>query len=152
MGYTSVFGTGFVALISVLAISPMTSSATVNSSLDVSITGKRSAKGNMLVCLTANPKAFPDCSKDPNAQNAKVMASGSAIVHFDGIAPGAYAISMIHDENGNGKMDMRVFLPKEGFGFSRNPAITFGPPKFGAASFKVSAGANSQSVKIKYML
>jgi uncharacterized protein (DUF2141 family) len=130
----------------------MTSSAAVNSSLDVAITGKRSAKGNMLVCLTANPKAFPDCSKDPKALNAKVSAGSDTTVHFDSVAPGSYAISMIHDENGNGKMDMRVFLPKEGFGFSRNPAITFGPPKFGAASFKVTAGANSQSVKIKYML
>ncbi len=130
----------------------MTSQASVNTSLDVSITGKRSTKGNMLVCLTANPKAFPDCSKDPKALNAKVTANGSGNVHFDGLAPGAYAISMIHDENGNGKMDMRVFLPKEGFGFSRNPAITFGPPKFGAASFKIGEGANSQSVKLKYML
>ncbi len=106
----------------------------------------------MLVCLTANPKAFPDCSKDPKALNAKVVASGGGTVRFDGVAPGSYAISMIHDENGNGKMDMRVFLPKEGFGFSRNPAITFGPPKFGAASFTISEGVNRQSVKLKYML
>ena len=152
MGSIFAYGTGCVALILVLALSPMTSSATVSSSLDVAITGKRSAKGDMLVCLTANPKAFPDCSKDPKAMNAKVAANASATVHFGGITPGAYAISMIHDENGNGKMDMRIFLPKEGFGFSRNPAITFGPPKFGAASFKVSEGTNNQSVKLKYML
>jgi uncharacterized protein (DUF2141 family) len=125
--------------------------ATLNSSLDVSIAGKRSAKGNLLVCLTANPKAFPDCSKDPKARTAKLAAT-NATVSFDGLAPGAYAISMIHDENANGKMDVRVFLPKEGFGFSRNPAITFGPPKFGAASFQVSEGANNQMVKLRYML
>ena len=125
--------------------------ATLTSSLDVSINGKRSAKGNVLVCLTANPKAFPDCSKDPKARTAKFAATSTA-VSFDGLAPGAYAISMIHDENANGKMDVRVFLPKEGFGFSRNPAITFGPPKFGAAAFQVNVGENAQAVKLKYML
>ena len=125
--------------------------ATLASSLDISINGKRSAKGNVLVCLTANPKAFPDCSKDPKARTAKIAASVPA-VNFEGLAPGAYAVSMIHDENANGKMDVRVFLPKEGFGFSRNPAITFGPPKFGAAAFQVSEGANNQTVKLRYML
>ncbi len=152
MGYTSVSGIGFAALTLVLAALPMTApKATTASSLDVSISGKRSAKGLLLVCLTSNPKAFPDCSKDPKARTAKVSASGAA-VSFDGLAPGSYAISMIHDENGNGKMDMRVFLPREGFGFSRNPTITFGPPKFGAASFQVGEGANSQAVKLRYML
>ncbi len=125
--------------------------ATTASTLDVSVSGKRSAKGQLLVCLTANPKAFPDCSKDAKAKTAKVSASGSA-VRFDGLMPGTYAISIIHDENSNGKMDMRVFLPREGFAFSRNPTITFGPPKFGSAAFQIGEGANNQSVKLRYML
>ena len=60
-------------------------------------------------------------------------------------------IAVVHDENSNNKMDTAIFLPKEGFGFSRNPTITVGPPSFKSASFAV-AGDMRQSIKMKYML
>jgi uncharacterized protein (DUF2141 family) len=122
------------------------------STLDVNVTGLRSMKGNVLVCVTANPKYFPDCSKDPKSLRAKVAARDSANVSFSGVAQGTYAVALLHDENANSKMDMAVFLPREGFGFSRNPAVVTGPPKFKAASFAVDAAEVSQRVKMKYML
>ena len=109
-------------------------------------------KGNVLVCVTANPKFFPDCSKDPKSYRAKVAARNSASVTFAELSPGTYAIALLHDENANSKMDMAIFLPKEGFGFSRNPAVVTGPPKFKSAAFVVADADNRQSVKMKYML
>lgn len=105
-----------------------------------------------MVCLTADPKAFPDCRKDGNAHKRQVAAASAKNIHFADIAPGTYAISLIHDENGNGKLDTAIMIPNEGFGFSRNPTITFGPPKFKSASFPVGNGDTIQSVKMKYML
>lgn len=67
-------------------------------------------------------------------------------------AAGTYAISLVHDENSNGKLDIAVMIPREGFGFSRNPAIGFGPPKFKSAAFTVGVGTTSQTIKMKYML
>lgn len=120
-------------------------------SVEVSITGLRSTKGQLLVCLTTNRKAFPDCSKDKNAVRMAVKAAAAA--NFDVPAPanGIYAIAVVHDENGNNRMDKALFLPKEGFGFSRNPAITVGPPSFKAASFAVD-GETRQAIRMKYML
>ena len=109
-------------------------------------------KGKVLVCVTANPRFFPDCSKDPKGYRATVPARDSAQVSFRDIAQGTYAIAEIHDENVNNKMDMAVFIPKEGFGFSRNPATGTGPPKFKAAAFAIDAAEVSQQVKMKYML
>jgi uncharacterized protein (DUF2141 family) len=126
--------------------------APLASTLDVSITGLRSMKGNVLVCVTANPKFFPDCSKDPKSLRAKVAARDSGNVSFSGLTQGTYAVALVHDENANSKMDMAVFLPKEGFGFSRNPAVVTGPPKFKAAAFAVDVAEVSQRVKMKYML
>lgn len=126
--------------------------ASLPPSLDLGITGLRSAKGNVLVCLTANPRAFPDCSRDPAARTLTVKASNAAALHFADLTPGAYAVSLIHDENANGKLDTRLMIPREGFGFSRNPVIAFGPPKFGAAKFTIDSGEAAQSVKMKYML
>ena len=119
--------------------------------VEVSITGLRSSKGQILVCLTTNPKAFPDCSKDKASVHMAVKAAdaGDFLIHAP--ANGTYAIAVVHDENSNNKMDLAIFLPREGFGFSRNPAITVGPPSFKAASFAVT-GDMRQSIKMKYML
>ena len=146
-----------MALILALAIgaAALTSAAEATESpatLEVSISGLRNMKGNVLVCVTANPRFFPDCSKDPKSFRAIVPARDSAQVSFRGIAQGTYAIALVHDENGNSKMDMAIFLPKEGFGFSRNPAIVTGPPKFKAAAFAIDAAEVSQRIKMKYML
>lgn len=146
-----------MALILALAIgaAALTSAAEATESpaaLEVSISGLRNMKGNVLVCVTANPRFFPDCSKDPKSFRATVPARDSAQVSFRGIAQGTYAIALVHDENGNSKMDMAIFLPREGFGFSRNPAIVTGPPKFKAAAFVIDAAEVSQRIKMKYML
>ncbi|NQZ78760.1 MAG: DUF2141 domain-containing protein [Ekhidna sp.] len=56
--------------------------------------------------------------------------------YFEAIPEGNYAISIFHDENGNGKLDSNLFrIPKEPYGFSNNPSTTFGPPDFDGASF-----------------
>lgn len=123
-----------------------------SATVDVAVSGLRSAKGNVLICLTANAKHFPDCGKDPNAIKQSVSASRAGAIRFADVAPGTYALALVHDENANNKMDVAVFLPKEGFAFSRNPAVVFGPPKFGAAQFKVTSGEMSQRVTMKYML
>lgn len=119
--------------------------------VDVSITGLRSTKGQILVCLTANPKAFPDCSKDKASVRLAVKATNAGDFNIPAPADGTYAVAVVHDENSNNKMDMALFMPKEGFGFSRNPAIGMGAPKFKSASFAV-AGDTHQSIKMKYML
>ena len=109
-------------------------------------------KGNVLVCVTANPKFFPDCSKDPKSHRARVAARKAGSVSFGDMVEGTYAIALLHDENANDKMDLAVFLPKEGFGFSRNPAVVTGPPKFRSAAFHISDADSKQSVTMKYVL
>ena len=128
----------------------MPAAAADNATLDLSVAGLRNTKGHVLVCLTASSKAFPDCTKDSKAHKRTVKANAAGSISFTDLAPGTYAVSLIHDENANGKLDTAMAIPKEGFGFSRNPKITFGPPKFKAAAFAV-AGTGKQTVKMKYM-
>ncbi len=120
-------------------------------SVDVSVTGMRNHKGQLMVCLTKNPKAFPDCSKDVGAIKKLVPAAQAGNFSFYNISPGTYAIAIVHDENKNDKMDLSLFIPKEGFAFSRNPTITVGPPKFKSAAFMVGSADVKQLVKMKYM-
>lgn len=120
-------------------------------SLDVAVEGLRSAKGQLRVCLTADPKNFPACVDDARAVTRTVAAADRGL-RLEGLAPGHYAIAVIHDANGNAKLDTFMGIPKEGFGFSRNPAIGFGPPKFTAAAFDLGADGGVQPVKMRYLL
>jgi uncharacterized protein (DUF2141 family) len=119
--------------------------------LDVSVGGLRSHKGNVLICLTSKPRHFPKCDRDPDARKLTLTANQADHFSFPAVAPGTYALALIHDENANGRLDTRLVVPREGFGFSRNPIIGFGPPKFGAAQFNVGTTDTSQSIRMKYM-
>lgn len=132
-------------------LSSLTANAPPPPTVEVSVTGLRSAKGQLLVCLTTKASAFPDCSKDKASVRMAVKAADAGDFAIHAPAAGTYAIAVVHDENGNNKMDKAIFLPKEGFGFSRNPTITVGPPSFKSASFAV-AGDVRQAIRMKYML
>ena len=80
----------------------------------------------------------------------RVFANKTGPIEVKGLAPGNYAISLVHDENANGRLDKAILIPREGFGFSRNPKITFGPPKFSAVEVAVGQGDVKVPVKMKY--
>ena len=57
-----------------------------------------------------------------------------------------------YDRTDGGKADTVLFLPKEGFGFSRDAKARFGPPKFSAAAFTVDSDAPVyQKIRMRYM-
>ncbi len=135
----------------VLALMALLPGAAPQVSLDVSFTALRSTRGIMRVCLTADPAHFPDCSGDRHAVTRSVPAS-EGVLHITGMAPGDYALSVIHDENGNAKLDTFAGIPKEGIGFSRNPRLMFGPPRFEAVRFTLGSQGGQQSVRMRYFL
>lgn len=118
--------------------------------LDVAVDHLRSAKGMLRICLTADPDNFPACVDDADALTRSVPA-GTHNVSFPGLPQRGYAIAVIHDENSNAKLDTFAGIPREGFGFSRNPAIRFGPPRFAAARFVLAGDAELQQVKMRYI-
>jgi uncharacterized protein (DUF2141 family) len=120
--------------------------------LEVRVEKLRSGKGMVHLCLTADPKHFPDCAGDPRARKTSMPAAANKAVTLPGIAPGGYALSIFHDENANTKFDTFLKVPKEGFGFSRNPAVRFGAPKFSQVRFEVGPGITRQTVRMQYLL
>ena len=115
------------------------------------VTKLRSTKGQILACLTSDPRAFPDCERDSKARTLIVPAQEGAVLNFGPVPPGRYAISLIHDENGNGKLDKHVMIPREGFGFSRNAPVSFGPPSFKSASFPMEGQDHRETITVRYM-
>jgi uncharacterized protein (DUF2141 family) len=117
----------------------------------VTVEGLRSHRGTIIACLVSNHSRFPDCREDPTARHVTVSADRPAL-RFTDLPSGQYAVSLIHDENGNARLDRFGGIPREGVGFSRNPRLTFGPPDFTAAEFSVSTSAVKERVRVKYFL
>ncbi len=111
----------------------------------------RNQRGSLHLCVTRNPRFFPDCGKDPQAIKRSMSAAAQAI-RLAGISPGSYALSVMHDENRNGRLDTLIGIPREGFGFSRNPAVRFGPPRFDQVRMEVLAGLTRVRVRMQYLL
>jgi len=119
--------------------------------VSATVSGLRSTRGTIVACLTARPDAFPDCDRDPQAVALTVAASEGATLDFGRVAPGRYAISLFHDENGNHRLDKRLMIPREGYGFSRNAPVRFGPPRFAEAAFAVDAAPARQAIRLRYI-
>ena len=121
-------------------------------SLEVTLQGLRSQKGVMHLCLTRNAAHFPNCSGDPRAVKQTVAAANATTVRVTNFHPGSYALSVFHDENKNGRLDTLAGIPREGFGFSRNPVIRFGPPRFERVRVDLASGFTRQTVRMQYLL
>ncbi|MGQ0589580.1 MAG: DUF2141 domain-containing protein [Sphingosinicella sp.] len=120
--------------------------------LEIQVQGLRNANGQVRLCLTRNPAHFPDCNGDPAAVKRSLPTRAAASIRLRGVAPGIYALSVIHDENGDGRLNRFMAIPREGFGFSRNPRIRMGPPRFDEVRFQVSGGVVRQAVQMRYLL
>ncbi|MET1109922.1 MAG: DUF2141 domain-containing protein [Allosphingosinicella sp.] len=119
--------------------------------IEISIEKLRNRKGVLHLCLTREPAHFPDCKSDPRAVTRTAPATTGPI-RITGLAPGGYALAIFHDENRNRKLDMLIGIPREGFGFSRNPVVRFGAPKFRQVRIDLRAGFTRETVRMQYLL
>jgi len=103
--------------------------------------------------MTSHPDRFPRCRGDADAYALVVPANAPVTLDFGRVAPGRYAIALLHDENGNGKADRALSLmPREGYGFSRDAPVRMGPPRFAQAAFDVGRAPVRQTIRMRYML
>lgn len=118
-------------------------------SLDVTVSGLHSTRGALLVCLWRDKPGFPTCQKSRTAVQRRVAINATAMrVTFAGLAPGRYAVTAQHDEDGDGKLKTNfIGMPKEGVGISNNPG---GMPGYDKSLVQVGAGTAIE-VRIKYL-
>ncbi|NSL54963.1 DUF2141 domain-containing protein [Uliginosibacterium aquaticum] len=118
-------------------------------SLEVEVAGVRNASGSLRASLYRPQDAF---RKEAQAFRVLVVPaqSGKALLRFEDVPPGSYALMAYHDENASGKLDLRLgMFPLEGYGLSNNPAV-FGPPAFADSAFDLPATGSRISVQLKY--
>lgn len=118
----------------------------------VEILGIRNSIGAVACALFEAPEGFPSefLRFATNIMMVKVRAT-KATCDFADIAPGTYALAVIHDENRDGELATNVMgMPKEGYGFSNDAKGTLGAPSFEAASFSYNGESLDMTIALQY--
>lgn len=108
--------------------------------LTVEVLQARSTRGNVSAGLYADAKSWLG---EP-LQGQRTEAGERAVLVFRNLPAGRYALSVFHDENGNGKLDRNVVgMPTEAYGFSRDAQGHMGPASFDDAALNLQADSTT---------
>lgn len=106
--------------------------------LKLQVQGIRDDSGSLRVSLYREPESF---RKEERAFKliSQPARKGEVTLAFDDVPPGRYAIMAYHDENNDGKLNLRLgMFPQEGYALSNNPQV-IGPPRFNDSAFDFPA-------------
>jgi len=112
--------------------------------LTINISGLNSDKGTLLIAVYNKKGDF--LKKLFRGDTIKIKNKKSSVI-FKNLPKGEYAVSFVHDENDNKKMDTNFMkIPKEDYGCSNNARGFMGPPKYDDAKFQLTA---NKTIEIK---
>jgi len=120
--------------------------------IHVKILNIRNSAGAVACALFESPVGFP-AEFLHSATNIMVIKirDTQARCDFEDIAPGAYALAVIHDENMNGKLDANwLGVPTKGYGFSNDATAMPGAPSFSAAEFPYDGRNLNLTISLHY--
>jgi len=109
-------------------------------------------KGKLVIMLFDSEDTWLEAGQYYKILKIKPLIETEKVI-FTKIPYGSdYAIEVIHDENENMKMDMRILpypKPKEGVGVSNN-TFRAGPPEYQKAKFELKQKFISLTIHMKY--
>jgi|LNFM01.1.fsa_nt_gb uncharacterized protein (DUF2141 family) len=130
--------------LAVLSAASLATAAT----LEVEITDIRSSEGQLMVAVHASAEGW-DGKTAPVAAQLHAPSGERALLSFEGLAPGSYAVQVMHDQNGNGKLDANFMgMPIEGYGFSNNPEV-MRKATFDEARIEVGEGGTRIQLRLR---
>jgi uncharacterized protein (DUF2141 family) len=127
--------------------------STLTATLQVTVTGVRAQQGGVLVVALYDAEARWLTLDSARAIRRLAPTADSLVAVFEDLPlDSSYAIAVIHDKNGNDKLDMRWFpfpKPKEGAGVSQNH-LRMGKPRYDQARFALLSTFEYQRIKMRY--
>lgn len=119
----------------------------------VDIKDIKTPKGQILMGIYKDDASFDKEIPYKKVQAFKTKISNGTLQVEVKLEPGKYGISLMDDENFNGKMDFNfIGIPKEGFGFSNYYHTGLTKPKLKLFEFEVLANKIPKvEVAMKYM-
>lgn len=135
-----------LSTLSLFLVAPADPVSPQKTNLRVEIQNVRVLKGTVYITLYQPGKDFPGGN---SVDDKQISVGGKSVQALFSVEPGDYAIAVYHDENGNGKMDKRMFgIPKEPYGFSNNVRPMMSAPKFSDCKFSVGDGGKIVRIKL----
>lgn len=121
-----------------------------NGKLAVVCEAIRNAKGVVGLLVFDSAKGWPEDVKSAIRSKDVEAHPGSSTIVIENLKPGVYAVVVLHDENGNMKLDRNwLGKPKEGWGMSNNPKPFLSAPSFDRAKFTF-AGTAELRIRLRY--
>jgi uncharacterized protein (DUF2141 family) len=116
----------------------------------IEVSGFKNTRGTLNCRLFTKAADFPD---GEGIVTVRVPITGpNTSCSFSNVEPGTYAVAVVHDENGNGKLDKNfVGVPSEGYGVSNNKTYALSAPKWAESSFTLgTTESKALLVKLRY--
>lgn len=113
----------------------------------VTLTGVE-ARGGVLLASLQTRGEFMQASA-AYADRVERPAAGTVRLTFRNVAPGDYALAVMHDEDSDGQMKMNGYMPAEGWAMLNGDTLR-GVPTFDQVKFTVAASGADISVPMTY--
>jgi uncharacterized protein (DUF2141 family) len=124
----------FACVAALIGISAHTNAAT----LTINITEIQKPTGKLMIKLVNSAQAYDGKAEASAKRMLEISSKDNVSLQFADLAPGSYAVMIMHDENSNGELDSNILgIPKEAYGFSNNPRV-MRQPTFDETKFQVS--------------
>ncbi len=137
-------------LLNISSVKPSEQSVATGS-IHVTVKGLKSKKGQVGFLLFTNKDGFPSDYTKAYKQVLIPITGDQLTYVFTDVPVGKYAVSVMHDENMNKKLDTNFMgIPKEGYGVSNNAVGSLGPPKFEDAAFMLKEGSYTTEITMTY--
>ena len=121
--------------------------------LRIHVDGLRNSIGVVGSIIFKSPDGWPEDKSKSFRHGPTPIAPGQrqAVVVWNDLPPGDYAVAVIHDENRNARLDRNfIGIPREGFGFANNPHVGLSAPPFQAAVIHVACPATDTAIHLQY--
>lgn len=118
--------------------------------LEVTVTNVENSEGKIRAVLFRGEEGFPN-EREKAYRSVSVYArENKTTLIFENIPYGEYAISLLHDENENSKMDTNLFgYPQEGYGTSNNKTSGLSILKYKDARFQMDASHKNLLIHLR---
>ena len=128
--------------------SPFIGFSQENFSLEIEVIPIKKVQGSIRICLVSEEKDFLEACF---IGDSYPVLNHEFKAIFKELPKGSYAVSVYHDEDNNGELNVGKLLPipTEKYGFSNNPDSSFGPPKYEDCKFELKKDLKIR-IKLQY--
>lgn len=126
-----------------LAALAATAGAAAAETVTITLNGVEARPGRIMASLSTREQFL---LAGPSHEAVVEPAAGGVTLTFEDVAPGDYALMVMHDLNGNGQFDFGT----DGWAFSNSARPMTGPPAFDDHKFTVANAPVTLTENLRY--